>query len=59
MIYSHLFFCRLLDRDHVDAEEVTVDDEEENDFFKAFKVFLASLCFSHSLFTSVERVMIT
>ncbi|CAA7041549.1 unnamed protein product [Microthlaspi erraticum] len=36
--YDDAAIEKLLDRDHVDAEEVTVDDEEENDFFKAFKV---------------------
>lgn len=49
MIYIHLFFCRLLDRDHVDAKEVSLDDEEENGFLKNFKVFfflfLCSLVF--------------
>lgn len=37
-IFFHFLFCRLLDRDIVDAEEVAVDDEEENGFLKAFKV---------------------
>lgn len=45
MIDLHLFFCRLLDRDHVDAEEVSIDVVEENEFLKAFKVFFASLLF--------------
>lgn len=29
----------MLDRDLVEAEELAVDDEEENGFLKAFKVF--------------------
>lgn len=53
----HLLFCRLLDRDIVEAEEVAVDDEEENGFLKAFKVSLPHtflplrLVFSGSMFT--------
>ena len=47
----------MLDRDLVEAEEVSVDDEEENGFLKAFKVFLPLtilpllLVFSESVFT--------
>ncbi|CAN8315046.1 unnamed protein product [Cochlearia groenlandica] len=36
--YDDAAIDKLLDRDIVDAEEVAVDDEEENGFLKAFKV---------------------
>ncbi|KAL0833750.1 hypothetical protein Bca101_085639 [Brassica carinata] len=36
--YDDAAIEKLLDRDHIDAEEDSVDDENENGFFKAFKV---------------------
>lgn len=36
--YDDAAIDRLLDRDHVDAEEASLDDEEEDGFLKAFKV---------------------
>lgn len=36
-MYSIIF--RLLDREQVSNEETTVDDEEEDGFLKAFKVW--------------------
>ncbi|CAH2061075.1 unnamed protein product [Thlaspi arvense] len=36
--YDDAAIDKLLDRDIVDAEEIAVDDEEENGFLKAFKV---------------------
>jgi chromodomain-helicase-DNA-binding protein 4 len=36
--YDDAAIDKLLDRDLVEAEEVSVDDEEENGFLKAFKV---------------------
>ncbi|XP_010526237.1 PREDICTED: CHD3-type chromatin-remodeling factor PICKLE-like [Tarenaya hassleriana] len=36
--YDDAAIDKLLDRDHVDAEEASMDDEEENGFLKAFKV---------------------
>jgi chromodomain-helicase-DNA-binding protein 4 len=33
------FFNRLLDREQIGDEETSLDDEEEDGFLKAFKVF--------------------
>lgn len=50
----------MLDRDIIDAEEVAEDDEEENGFLKAFKVFipliflLLLLVFSGSVLTDFD-----
>jgi len=35
----HCFLNRLLDREQVGDEETSLDDEEEDGFLKAFKVF--------------------
>lgn len=39
------FDVRLLNRDQVTNEEATVDDEEDDGFLKAFKVYYSPLCF--------------
>lgn len=35
----NFFLYRLLDREQVGDEEATLDDDEEDGFLKAFKVF--------------------
>lgn len=36
-----IFFIRLLNRDQVVDEDAVVDDEEEDSFLKAFKVYIS------------------
>ncbi|PIA60914.1 hypothetical protein AQUCO_00300438v1 [Aquilegia coerulea] len=46
--YDDAAIDRLLDREQIGNEEATVDDEEEDGFLKAFKVFFLSFIMSDS-----------
>lgn len=45
LIFLLFCFVRLLNREQVVDEDASVDDEEENSFLKAFKVYISSITF--------------